>query len=132
MRTHRKLNRRSFLATVAGSAAMGSLLIVSDEARAQTTGCSDNDSSDHSNNGQHCTPGNGCSDTDPGDARGAGRNCVNTPGTRTSGCSDTDSGPESDSRDNGRHCRQTNCTDRDSSDPTGSGRNCGTFVRPNR
>jgi hypothetical protein len=101
MRKIRRLNRRSFLATVAGSAAAGSLLLVSPEARAQS----------------------GCSDNDPSDPYGQGRRCSG--GTARTGCSDRDSGNGSDPGGQGRNCVATGCSDSDPSDPSGSGRNCG-------
>ena len=102
MRRIRTYNRRSFLATVAGSAAAGSLLLVSQEARAQS-GCSDSDPSDPGGNGRRCTRG----------------------GTPSTGCSDRDSGSSGDPGGRGRHCVSTGCSDSDPSDPSGSGRNCG-------
>ena len=102
MRKTRKISRRSFLASVAGSAAAGSLLIVSQEAAAQS----------------------GCSDSDPSDPLGQGRRCTGGGGAR-SGCSDRDSGSSGDPGGNGRHCVSTGCSDSDPTDPGGSGRNCG-------
>lgn len=101
MRRIRKFSRRSFLATVAGSAAAGSLLVVSQEAAAQ----------------------GGCSDSDPSDPGGSGRRCSG--GNVRTGCSDRDSGGSADPGGHGRHCVATGCSDSDPSDPGGSGRNCG-------
>ena len=104
MRRIRKLNRRSFLATVAGGAAAGSLLVVSDEAAALQSGCSDADpissGGDPGGRGRHCQnrPRTGCSDRDPSDPGGAGRNCTGV----AQGCSDSDP-----------------------SDPVGRGQRCG-------
>ena len=79
MKPTRKLNRRSFLGTVAGGVAgAGALAAVSGEAHAFQSGCSDND------RGQNADPINN------------GRSC------RTSGCSDNDSGQNSDPIGNGR------------------------------
>jgi hypothetical protein len=102
MRRIRKLNRRSFLASVAGSAAAGSLLAVSGEAAAQS----------------------GCSDSDPSDPVGRGVRCTRG-GTARTGCSDRDPGGTGDPGGRGRNCVATGCSDSDPSDPGGSGRNCG-------
>lgn len=105
MRTLRRLNRRSFLASVVGGAAAGSLLVVSDDAAALQSACSD---------------------TDPlsrgGDPGGHGRNCQNRPQT---GCSDSD---PSDPGGRGSRCQgrpQTGCSDSDPGDPIGRGQRCG-------
>ena len=103
MRKTRKLNRRSFLATVAGSAAAGSLLLVSDEAAAQS----------------------GCSDSDPRDPIGRGIRCTARNARPRTGCSDRDSGQYGDPGGAGRNCVSTGCSDSDPTDPGGSGRNCG-------
>ena len=104
MKPTRKLNRRSFLGTVAGGiAGVGALAVASGDASAAQSGCSDNDSgtnSDPANNGRSCR--------------------------RTTGCSDNDSGSNSDAAGNGRSCRR-NCTDSDTgngSDGVGRGRRC--------
>ena len=105
MKRVRKLNRRSFLASVVGGAAAGSLLVVSDDAAALQSGCSD---SDPVSNG--------------GDPGGRGRNCQ---GRVSTGCSDRD---PSDPGGSGRNCtaaQRTGCSDSDPSDPSGSGRRCG-------
>jgi len=104
MRRFRKVTRRSFLASVAGGAAAGALLTVSDDAAALQSGCSDTDPI--SNGG------------DPG---GRGRTCANRPNT---GCSDSD---PSDPGGRGRNCTtaQRGCSDSDPSDPSGRGTRCG-------
>ena len=122
MKPTRKINRRSFLGTVAGGVAgAGALMAVSSEAFAMQ-GCTDSDPTDASGRGRRCR--SGCSDSDSGpnsDPVGNGRSC-----RRTSGCSDSDSGPNSDPGGNGRSCRRS-CSDSDSgpnSDPVGRGRSC--------
>lgn len=115
MRKARKLNRRSFLATVAGGAAATSL--ISSGARA-AQGCSDRDPTDPVGRGRNCT---GCSDMDPSDPGGAGQRCRGNPPTTRTGCSDRD---PSDPGGSGRNCVATGCSDRDPTDPGGSGRNC--------
>ena len=105
MRKTRRFNRRSFLASVAGSAAAGAMLTVSGEARAQS-GCSDSDPNDPGGNGVRCS-------------RGAVR----------TGCSDRDSGSYRDPGGHGRNCVATGCSDSDPGDPGGSGRNCGGNLR---
>jgi hypothetical protein len=100
----RKLSRRSFLATVAGTvAAAGAITIVATDAAEAFQG-SDSDS------GPNADP--------PGRPGGGGR----------TGCTDSDSGGYSDPPGNGR-CRRrvyrSGCTDSDSgrySDPAGNGR----------
>ncbi len=107
MRRVRKVSRRSFLGSVAGGAAAGSLLLVSDEAAALQSGCTDADplsrGGDPGGQGRHCQgrPRTGCSDGDPSDPGGAGRNC--TPGAQ--GCSDSD---PSDPSGRGQRCGNAN------------------------
>jgi hypothetical protein len=106
MRRLRKVTRRSFLSSVAGGAAAGALLTVSDNAAALQTGCTDTDpisrGGDPGGRGRNCAnrPATGCSDSDPSDPGGRGRNCANRP--------------------------QTGCSDTDPSDPSGRGTHCGT------
>ncbi len=95
------IDRRSFLGTVVGGTAAGSLLLVSDDAKALQSGCSDSDPISRG-----------------GDPGGQGRNCANRPRT---GCSDRD---PTDPGGAGRNCTATGCTDRDPTDPSGSGRGC--------
>lgn len=101
----RKVSRRSFLTTVAGGAAAGSLLLVSDGASAVQSGCTDADpvsrGGDPGGRGRNCQgrASTGCSDRDPSDPSGSGRNCTATP--------------------------RTGCSDSDPSDPSGHGRRCG-------
>jgi len=105
----RKVSRRSFLATVAGGAAAGPLLLVSDEAAALQSGCTDADplsrGGDPGGRGRHCQgrPRTGCSDRDPSDPGGSGRNC-----TAAQGCSDSD---PSDPAGRGRSCGSTGGND---------------------
>ena len=100
MKATRKLNRRSFLGTVAGGiAGAGALIAVASDAEAMQ--CSDSDSGPNS------------------DPPGRGRSC--------GGYSDSDSGPNSDppGRGRGNSNRRTGLTDRDSgsnADPAGNGR----------
>lgn len=101
MQSKRRINRRSFLSSVVGTAAAGPLLVVSDGASAGQSGCSDSDPLSRG-----------------GDPGGRGRNCANRPRT---GCSDRD---PTDPGGAGRNCTPTGCTDRDPTDPSGSGRNC--------
>jgi hypothetical protein len=105
MKSVRKLNRRSFLASVVGGAAGGALLVVSDDAAALQSNCSDADpisrGGDPGGRGRNCQgrPNTGCSDRDPSDPGGSGRNCAAT--------------------------ARTGCSDSDPSDPSGGGRRCG-------
>ena len=77
----RFINRRSFMGSVVGSAAAGSLLVVSGDALAGQSGCSDSDplsrGGDPGGQGRNCAnrPRTGCSDSDPTDPGGRGRNC---------------------------------------------------------
>lgn len=113
MKPTRKLNRRSFMAKVAGGvAAVGALgLVATDEAQAVQSGCTDSDAGPNS------------------DSPGYGRSCGNR---RRTGCTDSDTGPNSDPPGGG-HCRsrvrpRTGCTDSDSgryADAPGHGRHCG-------
>jgi hypothetical protein len=125
MASRRKfINRRSFVGSVVGGAAAGSLLVVSGDARAGQTGCTDTDpisrGGDPGGRGRNCAnrPVTGCSDSDPSDPGGRGRNCANRPST---GCSDRD---PTDPAGRGRNCVSTGCTDSDPTDRSGSGRNC--------
>lgn len=128
-----QFSRRSFLATVAGGAAVGPLTVFVPAASAQP-GCTDRDPSpprgDPVNQGRNCRgsdsqppPRSGCSDSDPTDPSGQGRNC--TAGGQQTGCSDND---PSDPMGGGRNCtaggQQAGCSDSDPTDPSGAGRNC--------
>ena len=133
MKPTRKLNRRSFLATVAGGvAAAGAIgVIATDEAQAAQSGCSDSDSgpnSDRAGAGRSCGGGRrttGCTDSDTGrnsDPAGNGR-CRR----RRTGCTDSDTGRNSDPAGNGRCVRRRSCSDSDSgryADPASRGRHC--------
>ena len=112
----RRLNRRSFLAQVAGgAAAAGALGVIGGTARAQTgpyTGVTDNDSGSHADNAGH--------------GRGPGGNASGQPaqpqGGQT-GYSDSDSGANADPSGGGRRGQrpQTGITDGDPTDPYGQG-----------
>lgn len=134
MKTTRKLSRRSFFFTVAGTVAAASTigLIAPDEAQAFQ--CTDSDTgrySDPAGRGRRCGGGGrrrtGITDRDTGrgsDAPGYGR------GRRRqrSGCTDSDTGRYSDPAGNGRcTSRRRSCSDSDSgryADPGGRGRRC--------
>ena len=130
----RKLSRRSFLATVAGTvAAAGAITIVAaDPAEAFQTDSDSGPNSDPPGGGRGKggrRGGSGCTDSDTGrysDPAGNGR-CRRR--VNRSGCTDSDSGRYSDPAGNGR-CRRRqrrSCTDSDSgrySDPAGRGRRC--------
>jgi hypothetical protein len=113
MNPTRKVSRRSFLAAVAGTAALAAAITVvpADEAEAQS-GCTDSDSGSYA------------------DQAGNGRRC-GRPRRRAyrSGCTDSDSGRYSDPAGNGR-CRRRvrrSCTDSDGgryADRAGHGRRC--------
>jgi hypothetical protein len=125
MKPTRNLNRRSFLATVAGSAvAGGGLLAVSGEAGAvQVT---DRDPSDPLGRGRGGGGSrSGITDRDPSDPIGNGRGGAG--GGNRSGVTDRD---PSDPIGNGRGGSagggtRSGCSDSDPSDPGGNGRNCG-------
>src|SRR5688500_4444930 len=144
MKPTRKLNRRSFLATVAGASAAvgaGALGIIGGSARAQTgpyTGVTDTDSGSHADNAGHGRgpggnssgqpqnqPQTGHTDRDPSDPVGGGR------GGGVTGYSDTD---PTDPSGRGRNRRQeTGITDSDTGpfrDAIGRGR--GPQPGPNR
>ncbi len=124
MKPTRKLNRRSFMAKVAGGvAAVGALgVLATDEAQAVQSGCTDSDSGPNSDSpgyGRSC--GNrrrtGCTDSDTGpnsDPPGNGR-CNSRPVRNRTGCTDSDGGRYADGVGYGRHCgrRRTGYTDRD-------------------
>lgn len=127
MSRSRKLNRRSFLGQVVGTAGIGAFAVVDGKARAQTgpyTGVTDNDSGSHADNAGHGRgPGGnasghpqGVTDGDPTDPVGGGR------GGQT-GYSDSDSGANADPSGRGRHPQgtQTGITDSDPTDPSGQG-----------
>ena len=121
MNIRRKLSRRSFLGTVAGSAvAGGSLLAVHGEGKAfQIT---DRDPSDPIGRGRGVS--SWITDSDPSDPVGRGRG-----GSRGTRSGITDSDP-SDPIGNGRGGTRggggtaSGCSDRDPTDPGGNGRNC--------
>jgi hypothetical protein len=122
MRTSPKLNRRSFLANVAGGAVLsgGAVALVTGSARAQNTrysGVTDCDSgSNHDRPGYGTGARNQYTDNDSGpgsDARCHGRGPVRNEGgvsgrggygEGASGCSDSDSGPGSDPAGRGVRC----------------------------
>jgi hypothetical protein len=136
MKPTRKLSRRSFLATVAGTvAAAGAITVVATDAAEAQSGCTDSDTgnySDQAGNGRHCGGGggsrSGCTDSDSGrysDPAGNGR-CRRR--VNRSGCTDSDSGRYSDPAGNGRcRRRRRSCTDSDTgryADRPGAGRRC--------
>ncbi len=118
MKPTRTVSRRSFLATVAGSAVTGgALLAVHGEARAgQVTDRDPGDPVGHGRGG-----GSGVTDSDPSDPVGRGRG--GSGGGTRSGFTD---GDPSDPAGNGRGGTASRCSDSDPTDPGGSGRNCGT------
>jgi hypothetical protein len=133
MKTTRKLSRRSFFFTVAGTVAAASTVGLIAPTEAEAMQCSDSDSGaygDPGGAGRRCGGGNrrrsGCTDRDGGryaDGVGYGRRCGQR---RRSGCTDRDSGRYADPAGNGR-CRRRSCTDSDTgrySDPAGRGRRC--------
>jgi hypothetical protein len=125
MKPTRNLSRRSFLATVAGSAVAGGGVLLASEARAfQVT---DRDPSDPIGRGRGSSGGarSGVTDRDPGDPIGNGRG--GSGGGTRSGITDRD---PSDPIGNGRGGAaggggRSGCSDSDPSDPGGHGRNCG-------
>lgn len=134
MKPTRKLSRRSFLATVAGTVAAAGVITVvaADPAEAFQTDSDSGPNSDPPGGGRGSgRRSSGCTDSDTGrnsDPAGNGR-CRRR--VRQSGCTDSDRGRNSDPAGNGR-CRSRNrgrraCTDSDSgsySDPAGRGRRC--------
>src|SRR3954468_13764913 len=154
MKTSRRLNRRSFVATVIGGSATA---LLAAEARAQNTrysGVTDSDTGEHADRpGYGVGTRNQYTDRDTGpnaDAqfhgRGpAGRNPdgpsgQGSYGDAASNCSDTDSGPNADPGGRGRRCNGSpgsprsnvpthtrHCTDSDrgsGADPVQEGRRC--------
>ena len=129
MKTTRKLNRRSFFFTVAGTVAAASTVGLIAPTEAEAMQCTDSDSgsySDPAGGGRNCRRGRtGCTDRDTGrysDPAGNGR-CRRR---RRTGCTDSDRGRYADPAGNGR-CRRRSCSDSDSGrygDPGGRGRNC--------
>lgn len=118
MNPTRKLSRRSFLSTVAGSAvAGGSLLVVHGDAAAlQVT---DRDPSDPIGRGRGSANRTGLTDSDPGDPVGNGRGGNRSSGGHT-GVTDRDpTDPIGRGRGSGT---RTGITDRDPTDPAGNGR----------
>ena len=106
MKTTRKLSRRSFFLTVAGTVAAASTIGLIAPTEAEAFQCTDTDTGRY------------------GDPAGRGRRCRR----RRTGCTDRDTGRYGDPAGNGR-CRSRNrtCTDSDSgsySDPPGGGRRC--------
>jgi hypothetical protein len=121
MKPTRNLSRRSFLATVAGSAvAGGGLLAVTGEAGAMQV--TDHDPGDPIGRGRGAAGRSGITDRDPGDPIGNGRG--GSGGGNRSGITDRD---PSDPGGNGRGVGggRSGCSDSDPSDPGGNGRSCG-------
>src|SRR5690349_20090162 len=100
MKLHRRFNRRSFLASVGGTAVAGSALgLVSGRAPAFVQGCTDADggsAADPGGQGQRCQslPVTGVTDSDSGPGADPARR--GRGGTATSGITDQDSGPSAD------------------------------------
>jgi hypothetical protein len=123
MKASRKLNRRSFVATVIGGAAAGggATFLVADRSAAQTmpyTGVTDSDTGAHADRpGYGVGVRNQYTDRDTGPnadpqfhGRGPNGRPPNSPsgqgsyGEPATGCSDSDSGPGSDPGGRGRRC----------------------------
>lgn len=131
MKTTRKLNRRSFFLTVAGTVAAATTIGLIAPTEAEAMQCTDLDTgsySDPAGSGRRCgRRRTGCTDSDSGrysDPAGNGR-CRSR--RRRSGCTDSDRGRYSDPAGNGRCNRRRNCSDSDSGrygDPGGRGRRC--------
>lgn len=130
MKTTRKLSRRSFFFTVAGTVAAASTVGLIAPTEAEAMQCTDSDTgsySDPAGGGRRCgrRRRTGCTDRDSGryaDPAGNGR-CRRR---RRTGCTDSDSGRYGDPAGNGR-CRRRSCSDADSGrygDPGGRGRRC--------
>ncbi|MEQ1510016.1 MAG: twin-arginine translocation signal domain-containing protein [Sphingopyxis sp.] len=121
MSDKKPIDRRSFLSTVAGAAALmgGSALFISGEAEARrrrTSGITDQDSRDQAGNGRGRT---GLTDRDSRDVAGNGRYGNN-------GVSDGDRGRGSDPTGRGVRGHPRGTTDSDPTDGSGRGRGGGT------
>ena len=133
MKTTRKLNRRSFFFTVAGTVAAATTIGLIAPTEAEAMQCTDSDTgsySDPAGGGRRCgrrRARSGCTDRDGGryaDGVGYGRRCARR---RRSGCTDSDTGRYGDPAGNGRCNRRRTCSDSDSGrygDPGGRGRRC--------
>ncbi len=108
MKPTRKVSRRSFMGTVAGSAAGGALLFISGRANAQTSDADSGSQKDSAGRGE-----TGFTDGDSGSNADRPNH-----GRRPRSCTDTDSGPNADGPGHGRGNRRTD------SDPTDRG-GCG-------
>ena len=111
MTTLRKLNRRSFLARVAGGAAAGSLMLVAGRAGAQVTDCDRGTGADPAGRGTGRSTRTGVTDSDSGaaaDPSGCGRG--GRPGAVAA--------PRSDQE----LCQRPNDRDREIADPPYQGR----------
>jgi hypothetical protein len=131
MKTTRKLNRRSFFFTVAGTVAAATTVGLIAPTEAEALQCTDSDTgsySDPAGGGRRCGSRrrSGCTDRDTGrysDPAGNGR-CRSR--RRRTGCTDSDRGRYADPAGNGR-CRRRSCSDSDGgryADPGGRGRRC--------
>lgn len=127
------LNRRSFMASVLGGAAVagGASALIAGEAQAQQrpTGRSDSDSGSYADRGGYGRTG--VTDSDPYDRAGYGIGSGG--GGYASGCSDSDGGAYADPGGNGRYCGgsgygASGLTDSDPVDSGGNGRGNGTGV----
>ena len=154
MRASRRLNRRSFVATVVGGALLGggATALVTGPARAQmpysgVTDCDTGSGSDRPGYGRGVRNQYTDSDTGPNSdprCHGRGSNTGANTGTQynprehpNTGCSDRDYGQDGDPGGHGRSCRglqpneyaprTSGCTDNDpasSGDSAGNGRHC--------
>ena len=115
MKPRRTLSRRSFLATVSGTAVGGGLLAIGSDAGAMQV--TDADPTDPVGHGR----GTGSiTDRDPSDPVGRGRGGSRGP---TTGVTDRD---PTDPIGSGRGGPQSGCSDSDPTDPGGAGRSCRT------
>ena len=117
MKASRSISRRSFLATVAGSAIAGGGALAATGAGAFQT--SDRDPSDPIGRGRG--GGSGVTDNDPSDPVGRGRGGNRGGSTQRSGVTDGDpSDPIGNGRGGGRGGTRTGITDSDPTDPVGN------------
>lgn len=132
MKPKRSISRRSFLATVAGSAVAGGGVLIATQAGAfQTT---DRDPSDPIGRGRGSSGGtrSGVTDSDPSDPIGNGRggNRGSSGGATRTGVTDGDPtdpighGRGGNRGGSGGSAARSGCSDSDPSDPGGNGRNC--------
>lgn len=131
----RKLNRRSFLATVVGGAAASMAGGVAQASAAQVTDRDFGANADPSGQGRGNAGRSGITDRDPGDPAGSGRGlAINPQATTGSGAQSdsTNSGPSgtgpagSTANPGATSGGRRHCSDADASpgDPSGRGRRC--------